>query len=147
MANTDEGRSHGQKHKIQTGRNIPVSSSEDVANTGFQGLERTINEKLSTTERSTDVANTESSLGNVNEAVTGNGEPTTQEVSGDRSSVRGESAWWNFEPDVGRVAHGVPGRVYRLKALGNSIVPQIAQEIGRAIIKAEREEWKTTEIK
>jgi DNA (cytosine-5)-methyltransferase 1 len=147
VANTDEGRSHGQKHKIQTGRNIPVSSSEDVANTGFQGLERTINEKLSTTERSTDVANTESSLGNVNEAVTGNGEPTTQEVSGDRSSVRGESAWWNFEPDVGRVAHGVPGRVYRLKALGNSIVPQIAQEIGQAIIKAEREEWKTTELK
>ena len=44
--------------------------------------------------------------------------------------------WWEFEPNVGRVAHGVPGRVHRLKALGNSIVPQIAEEIGRAIIKA-----------
>ena len=44
--------------------------------------------------------------------------------------------WWEFEPDVGRVAYGVPGRVHRLKALGNSIVPQIAEEIGRAIIKA-----------
>ena len=49
---------------------------------------------------------------------------------------RGES-WWEFEPSVGRVANGVPGRVYRLKALGNSIVPQIAEEIGRAI-------WKVT---
>jgi DNA (cytosine-5)-methyltransferase 1 len=45
---------------------------------------------------------------------------------------------WEFEPDVGRVAHGVSGRVYRLKGLGNSIVPQIAEEIGKAIIEAER---------
>ena len=41
---------------------------------------------------------------------------------------------WEFEPDVGRVANGVSGRVHRLKALGNSIVPQIAEEIGKAII-------------
>jgi DNA (cytosine-5)-methyltransferase 1 len=35
--------------------------------------------------------------------------------------------WWATEPAVGRVAHGVRGRVDRLKGLGNSIVPQIAQ--------------------
>jgi len=46
---------------------------------------------------------------------------------------------WEFEPDVGRVANGVQGRVHRLKALGNSIVPQIAEEIARAIGKAEYE--------
>ena len=46
-------------------------------------------------------------------------------------------SWWHIEPDVGRVAYGVPGRVHRLKALGNSIVPKIAEEIGRAIVKAE----------
>ena len=49
------------------------------------------------------------------------------------------NSWWLVEPNVGRVAHGVSGRVHRLKGLGNSIVPQIAEEIGRAIIKAERE--------
>jgi len=43
--------------------------------------------------------------------------------------------WWEFEPNVGRVAHGVPGRVHRLKALGNSIVPKIVEEIGYALIK------------
>ena len=43
---------------------------------------------------------------------------------------------WEFEPNVGRVANGVSGRVHRLKALGNSIVPQIAEEIGKAIIEA-----------
>jgi DNA (cytosine-5)-methyltransferase 1 len=46
--------------------------------------------------------------------------------------------WWSVEPNVGRVAHGVPGRVYRLKGLGNSIVPQIVEEIGKALIKAQR---------
>jgi len=43
------------------------------------------------------------------------------------------SSWWDFEPDVGRVAHGVPKRVDRLKCLGNSVVPQIPFVIGLAI--------------
>jgi DNA (cytosine-5)-methyltransferase 1 len=45
--------------------------------------------------------------------------------------------WWATEPDVGRVAHGIPARVDRLKGLGNSIVPQIAEWIGKRIIEAE----------
>jgi len=40
---------------------------------------------------------------------------------------------WSVEPDVGRVAHGIPRRVDRLKGLGNAIVPQIAMNIGLAI--------------
>jgi DNA (cytosine-5)-methyltransferase 1 len=43
---------------------------------------------------------------------------------------------WEFEPDVGRVAHGVPARVDRLRALGNSVVPQIPEMIGRAILES-----------
>ena len=42
---------------------------------------------------------------------------------------------WFVEPNVGRVADGVPGRVHRLKGLGNSIVPQIGEEIGKALIR------------
>jgi len=114
VANANSGRSHEQNNEIQTGRNIPISSSEDVADT-------------------------ESSPRNDDEAVAGDGESPTQEVSGDGSSLRGESAWWDVEPDVGRVAHGIPGRVHRLKGLGNSIVPQIAEEIGKAIMKVECE--------
>ena len=44
---------------------------------------------------------------------------------------------WTAEPDVGRVAHGVPSRVDRLRALGNAIVPQVAAVIMRAIKEAE----------
>jgi DNA (cytosine-5)-methyltransferase 1 len=46
--------------------------------------------------------------------------------------------WWSVEPDVGRVAHGVPSRVDRLRCLGNAVVPQIPEIIGRAIMRAER---------
>lgn len=44
------------------------------------------------------------------------------------------AGWWSFEPDVGRVADGVPFRVDRLRGLGNSLVPPIAEAIGRAIL-------------
>jgi hypothetical protein len=43
---------------------------------------------------------------------------------------------WSPEPDVGRVAHGVPARVDRLGCLGNAVVPQIPELIGRAIMRA-----------
>lgn len=33
------------------------------------------------------------------------------------------SDWWAAEPDLGRVAHGIPARVDRLKCLGNAVVP------------------------
>ena len=44
---------------------------------------------------------------------------------------------WTVEPNVGRVAHGIPNRVSQLRSLGNSIIPQIAEEIGNAIHAAE----------
>ncbi|KKM68354.1 hypothetical protein LCGC14_1461650 [marine sediment metagenome] len=51
-----------------------------------------------------------------------------------RSSAIG-SGWWSSEPDVGRVAHGIPSRVDRLRGLGNAVVPQVAEGIGRELIK------------
>lgn len=46
--------------------------------------------------------------------------------------------WWATEPSVGRVADGVPNRMDRLKQLGNSLVPQIPEIIGYAILQQER---------
>ncbi len=41
--------------------------------------------------------------------------------------------WWESEPRIRRVAHGIPQRVDRLKGLGNSVVPRIPYLIGLAI--------------
>jgi len=54
-------------------------------------------------------------------------------ASGDRPEV-----WWKVEPPVGRVVDGLSNRVPQLRALGNSIIPQIAQEIGNAIKALEK---------
>ena len=45
--------------------------------------------------------------------------------------------WWPAEPDVGRVADGVPHRVDRLKCLGNAVVPQQFYPIFKAIADIE----------
>lgn len=50
------------------------------------------------------------------------------------SATRTIGNWWEVEPDVGRVAHGVPDRVDRLKGLGNAIVPQVAELVGGLIM-------------
>lgn len=44
---------------------------------------------------------------------------------------------WAIEPPVGRVAHGIPSRVDRLTSLGNALVPQVAEWIGRRIVEWE----------
>jgi DNA (cytosine-5)-methyltransferase 1 len=47
---------------------------------------------------------------------------------------------WRSEPDVGRVAYGIPDAMDRIKGLGNAVVPQIPELIGRAIIAATPEQ-------
>jgi DNA (cytosine-5)-methyltransferase 1 len=63
------------------------------------------------------------------------GEYTTDNSAHGEGIRRGDTVgqWW-AEPDVGRVAHGIPARVDRLRGLGNAVVPQIPELIGRAIM-------------
>lgn len=64
----------------------------------------------------------------------------TQIVS--RETIKPEhgsvSDFWETEPQLGRVADGIPNRLDRLKQLGNSLVPQIPEIIGYAILEQER---------
>jgi len=69
---------------------------------------------------------------------TGLQECPAQQPAGEGGSLTGRlSDQWCIEPNVGRVANGVPKRVDRLKQLGNAVVPQIPQLIGEAILAAE----------
>ena len=68
--------------------------------------------------------------------------PETQEIFGNGSGPGRFDSWWAVEPNVGRVAHGVPNRVDRLKQLGNAVIPQIPELIGRAIMAVEAQPCK-----
>jgi DNA (cytosine-5)-methyltransferase 1 len=45
-------------------------------------------------------------------------------------------SWWDTEPQVARVDDGVPGWLDRNGCLGNAVVPQVAEWIGRRIMEA-----------
>ena len=138
---TDGGRSASDDERHNT--TSTTNETMDVANTTSKGLERQFGSKLQgTRERFThgsqtingDVANTNGERSQRTEQFkTYRGETETQLST--TESFETEGNYWEFEPDVGRVAHGISGRVYRLKGLGNSIVPQIVEEIGKALIK------------
>ena len=51
-------------------------------------------------------------------------------------SRHGSGKHWATEPAVGRVADGIPNRMDRLRGLGNAVVPQVAEWIGRRIVES-----------
>lgn len=53
----------------------------------------------------------------------------------EQSQELADGRFWAAEPYVGRVAHGVPARVDRLKCLGNAVVPQQAYPIFKALME------------
>ncbi|MEU5961644.1 DNA cytosine methyltransferase [Micromonospora parva] len=61
------------------------------------------------------------------------GRPTRRWLEPARTTPVRESRW-PTEPRVGRVAHGLPDRVDRVTALGNAVVPAVAEHIGRIIL-------------
>ena len=100
----------GKGYANQSERSSKTSES-DVADTDSKGLQRT------------------------EQHETYNGETKTQYTTAKCFEEKGY--YWEFEPNVGRVANGIPNRVDRLRGLGNAIVPQIAYQIGMAIKGAE----------
>ena len=60
-------------------------------------------------------------------------------VLADAHGIQAEPAgrgWWDAEPGVARMADGLPDRVDRTRAIGNAVVPQVAEHIGRLIMGA-----------
>lgn len=67
--------------------------------------------------------------------TSGEQEPQTQArkvLSRGHPEGEGQS-YWEAEPGVGRMVHGIPNRTHRIKALGNAVVPQVVYEIFKAI--------------
>jgi DNA (cytosine-5)-methyltransferase 1 len=91
-------------------------------------------------ERSSPVADSVRSRRSAGIPAQGYGQEGVSKIAdhlGDRLGRWTGGDYWSVEPDVGRVAHGVPNRVDRLKQLGNAVVPQIPQLLGHAILARE----------
>ena len=61
-------------------------------------------------------------------------QPSTRKGLFRCDSPRGKPRIWESEPSMGRVANGVPNRSHRLKSLGNAVVPQVVEQIGKAVM-------------
>jgi DNA (cytosine-5)-methyltransferase 1 len=133
VANTNSG-------DTTDGRQREVVQSEDTGWGNDRSRSRSDTRQVSmgsSGEATSNVANTDT-----RETSRGfRGVPTdTGQVRSERNHPRGEEShagrqWWAVEPDVGRVAHGVPNRVDRLKGLGNAVVPQVAELVGHMVME------------
>lgn len=113
-----------------------TKSEHDKGNSWVESKCRSNRQSVGETKQ--DVADSEISDRYAHETDREHGETTSQEVFRNRSGIHRQTSWWSSEPNVGRVAYGVSDRVDRLKGLGNAIVPQIAYQIGLAILEAEK---------
>ena len=121
MADTESQQSSSSNNR---GEPREVSQSEQIQSGGSGGW--------------SDVADTES-IGV--QGLWSSGEQVAHSHEGQTLSMchgeGGRKGLWPTEPNVGRVANGIPRRVDRIKGLGNAIVPQIAYRIGLCIKEAE----------
>jgi len=141
-----------RENDTQSSQNKSAGGSQDVPNTHDSGLtdrskqhqgERTPKEKReSSTSRFNSVSNSNG------KGLQRYGVQTQLETkSGQESSERGakeQHTWWEAEREFCGVPNGVSyelqrDRVSRIKALGNSIVPQIVFQIAQAIIKSKND--------
>ena len=131
VAHSNPGLSEGENQEIFTRRDSVDNGSKDVADS--MCINRGSREKPRQPKRNSsrkpacysreDVADSNSKR----QQGQGKFESTFQFIDG------GRQEFWLPEPDVGRVAHGIPNRMDRLKGLGNAIVPQVAYEIIRCL--------------
>lgn len=132
MADATDDRP-GRREQFESGRQGP----RHVANTAIDGRKsrRTRNAEKKPRGRQSDRSCERADIRHANVSGLALGEGQSRDV-GEKLAAPFRADWWLSEPDVGRVAHGVPARVDRLKGLGNAVVPQIPEMIGRAILEA-----------
>ena len=108
------------------------------------------NKVRSETERCGKQTTTRGDVSNSNgEGLQGHGVQANMEVEEGQvssiSSPQGQRTWWETESKLRGVPHGISyeldeNRANRIKALGNSIVPQIAYQLFKSIVTVTKED-------
>ena len=124
------GRSNGGADVENTRRTLRQGSFFGEENENETGQEDAYQFERSSSSSGNGISNTDS------QRLQGLGAERELRESQEERSF-GWERWWKFEPNVGRVAHGIPKRVDRLKGLGNSLVPAIPFIIGNSILETE----------
>jgi len=127
VAYTNGNRLEAQRPQFETTRVGGESEMADTSSTGSQGEQRQKQQgsRAGFADKGQDVTNTNV----IGTQIPIAGGESSQQVFGGSSEAWGvgRGVWWHFEPNVGRVAHGVAARVDRLKAIGNGQVPEVAR--------------------
>jgi len=145
VADSNSRHGYNEEEEVRTGREAIDSSSygerggeETMDYSMCKGLERG---RLSTDNGRQDEEGKKSTPGSTSESSGIRGEPkhivTREQIERFAQYAKTQ---WTTEPNVGRVAYGIPQRVDRLKGLGNAVVPQIPQFLGDCILNFERRE-------
>ena len=167
VAYPNNSRKKSSKSKIDTSGTQVVQKRKVVAQSGTSRCSdivadtkskqrngrRHLKDSGTTQERETVQKQTRRSSGSLADTTSSNGRDTqpqrvvasskqTTKPREQNRSKRPKIYRWKSEPNVGRVADGVPSRVDRLKGLGNAIVPQVAQLIGEQILSAHESQQK-----
>ncbi len=140
---SDGSGEHSQQSERQEPKSRNGGSSDDVAHSSGAGLQRSKRQRKAraqgtpsgyAAECGKDVAYTQRKR---QQGQRPQGYASNQETDGEGQATQSFNGslgnFWLPEPPVGRVAHGIPRKVDRLKGLGNAIVPQIAMRIGQTI--------------
>jgi len=135
---TSTGSQKRENSSLQSERTSRPTDNGNVsnANTGFS------------IGKNKEVQTRGSSIDNGSKNVCNSNEQRTQiQTQGQQSSIKvpgstEQKSWWQTQSKLCGVPNGVSyelhsDRINRIKALGNSIVPQIAEQIFRSIIDAE----------
>ena len=132
VSNSNTGFSIRENEEIQSRGNATTNGSKDVSN-----AECILPHGCSSTTRN---SNTKQSGLECNES--GNRNKVWCETERCSEQVGSRKTWWQTQSELCGVPNGVSyeldkDRSNRIKALGNSIVPQIARQIGLSIMEAE----------
>lgn len=143
VANSNGDREKRDQPEYRQGSGLKQNSSnargkEDVANTerlGQQGQGE--HERPSDTAKASEGQASGTDDGSQGQTGQGHTEPGVGGMADGVSARLDGHLGFEREPNIPRVATGIPERVNRLKALGNSIVPQVIYNIGLAILEEE----------